>query len=610
MPRSDLKWIDLTDFRAGIVHNLGYFSPGSGLSGYGPGQQGMASMDSTFACIALPGGGLGPLPRQDWTYARNSPAAGGNVATWGVSFYIFGPIFPPTGMPLASTDIDAGIAYYGLNVRDVTSTTHPVEFFLGFEGVTGDHATRRTRVVRDRVFAVGNTFTGAANQSQPIETIDATNFGPNTLFAPVYFTAGHLNPDDTTQAGPTTIGINYQEPRTTYNAAAAKSFADLWPDPSNTNRGSGANGHDTDFVYRYNDAPFVHSVGGLMVYFQQRIVFLHRGGRSHYWKNGATIIGDGVKSNDEVIWTVPNGISFDPANYVNLNASGGAGYGTVHPLTASDLFLVKHSGGAVLIQGDLDNPTIRDLVNVTSTGGTECIGATSIAGFIYGVNRDGVYAWEGGDSSNFLSPQLPPDFWLSTASENMLDYKGSFATWNNKVLVPNGWVYDITNSGWWRMMDPSVFAPNQWRVNPVNGYLYGCTATVADDGTNLTTGFIRGFNPSKGANSYSWKSQPMFVQDPQRLVTVRECDFTVQGTGTIVVTVLDDTDTASGPAQTLTLAGPSTVPQFLRASLAGRAAANVKVKIVATGAGAGADPAPVIYHARFGYEEREKAATA
>ena len=72
-PESDLQWLDLADFSAGIYDN----SHVSGTNPNVPGPTNAADPDHTFSCIALPKGGLGPLPALSTVTAWPGPTVTG-----------------------------------------------------------------------------------------------------------------------------------------------------------------------------------------------------------------------------------------------------------------------------------------------------------------------------------------------------------------------------------------------------------------------------------------------------------------------------------------------------------------------------------------------------
>lgn len=126
--------------------------------------------------------------------------------------------------------------------------------------------------------------------------------------------------------------------------------------------------------------------------------------------------------------------------------------GTLGVVTIDQLLVVKHRDGGALVSGDLDNPTIQRFPYIESTGGVICKGVHCSIGFVYG-SRNGIFVWNGGASTEKLSPQLDGFFWNHTDGSDAETYAGSrgrMTDWNEFVLVPNNYLYDIERQSWWR----------------------------------------------------------------------------------------------------------------------------------------------------------------
>jgi hypothetical protein len=542
-------WIDLSDFRPGIVHNLGWNSIGSGLVGSAPAPDGAASMENTFRCIAIPSGGLGPLPVQDWTYSR--PSLSASVPNWKVQLFVNGPIGA------------VGSMLTGLFDPRSLSTTHLVDFYLSVEGIVSG-TNRATQWLQDRVRETGPTLT--AGHTTVIENVNAaasnlTNFSAGQM------TAHYLT--HTTGTMPVVVR-NYQSVDGSVGSGLA-----AFPDPASTS---------VEFVF---GAPFNASVMGPPLSHQGRIVLFTD-----------NFFGTGLKRpNDFFFMTVPQGVAAESSTASVVTQDSLTGIGVAASISASDLLVITHTKGAALIQGDVVNPTVRRMPGVVSTDGAMTIGVQTPAGFVYGVNRGGIYAWVG-ESSQLLSPQLPDDFWVVGNGNGIINHMGRFELWNDWVMCPNNWVYDIALGSWWRIEDPSVFAAYEWQQNPYNGYVYG-NAPVWTDGGSTMSGYIRGFNRNVGAHSWSWQSQPL-ARTRNRVVEVRDVDLACQGAGTVAVTFTARDGTTA--TNTYTLSGSTTLTQYLRATFAVQGT-DVKVKMVATGTG-GAGVAPVVHSLHIGYSTR------
>jgi hypothetical protein len=547
-------WIDLADFTPGIVHYLAQAATGPTQVGSAPGRDGAASIENTYRCICLPNGGLGPMPANNWNYSR--PSMDATIATWRMQFFVYGP--------LTQDYIDP---------RSM-AVTHPVEFHLAAEGNAGG-ATRRHRWYRDRVFQGGPTL-AAANVDQ-IKAVDVAST-VTTQFNPTSFAAHYMDVGGGQGAYPAVLA--------SYNALAGNI----------TGGYTGAFPNSTSVATVAAAVPYLFtwtSGGGWILSHQGRVVeFLPV---SNTW--GPSVYSEQI--NDYFQFSSPQLAGQDGTTRSIVTQDSMAGVGAVGSISASDLLIVTHGRGGVLVQGDLANPTVRRMPGVVPTGGTECTGIPTPVGFVYGVNRGGIYAWSGGDSSTLLSHQLPEDCWIIPNTASILRYKGRFALWQNWIMCPGNWVYNIPTSSWWRMEDPAVNLFYEWMVNPVNGYCYGNVPLWTDGGAQMV-GYINGFDRSTGTHSWSWQSQPL-ARTRNRTLSIRDVDLVCQGAGTIAVTFT----AADGTTQTntYTLSGSTTLSQYLRTTF-GVVGNDVKVRFLATGTG-GAGVAPVLHVAHIGYNERQ-----
>lgn len=163
--------------------------------------------------------------------------------------------------------------------------------------------------------------------------------------------------------------------------------------------------------------------------------------------------------------------TMNPYNKLLIAEDDVSEIGTIGVTTVDQLLIVKHHTGGAMISGDLDNPSIRRLPYIESTGGVICKGANTPIGFVYGSNN-GIYVWAGGDSTQKLSTQLDGFFWDHTNGSTEETYAGSrgrMAYWNNLVCVPNNFLYDIEAQSWWRFKVTDLL-PISADIAPYNCY--------------------------------------------------------------------------------------------------------------------------------------------
>lgn len=541
--KTDSQLVTFSDFSPGIVQRIGTL----GAVANSPAALGSASITNTYRCISLPGGGLGPLPKNTTALSftdrstANLPAGVTAVAT---GFHIYGPLYK---------DSLAGTVLF----PPLTSTT-PFELHLGYEYVS---AGSQVQVWRRYPYYAGADSSIVVNT----ETSSVTN-----IFGPTYFVTGSMNQTDPLQFGfPIVVG-SWNQVR---DPMENDDYCFIFPDPAST------------VTAQTNTPRALGSLGtiGPVISHQHRIIMLGRN-QSFHGANAAI-----APTNEGVSWTLPNSYTVE-AGAVQFGPEAPYGYGAWGSLTSSDLLLIKHYGGAYLIQGDINNPIVRRFPSVMGTNGVEVLGAATSLGFVYGVKNDGVYAWQGGDASVLLSPQLEDGFWQAATSTYM--FAGQFASWGDLILCPNNFVFDSKSSSWWKIEDTNnVYYC--WQIDPFNNVAYGLKATFSDvNGT-----FARGYDSGSPALNFSWQSQPFSVFDRRRC-KIRAAYIRAQGSGTVTLTFTSNEgagSVVSSPnAMTVSTTGPSSVK--LPMNVFGT---EFTMRIVSDGGSA----APIVYEVALEVEE-------
>ncbi len=301
--------------------------------------------------------------------------------------------------------------------------------------------------------------------------------------------------------------------------------------------------------------------------------------------------------------------------------------GVLGVVTADELLVVKARGGGALVRGDLDNPTVRRMPHIQSTGGITSKGAQTPLGYVYGA-RTGVFVFDGGDVTKKLSRQIDGFFWNPYEEED-ISLEGSygrFAYWNDMVFVPNNFVYDVESDSWWKLDDRFVIDldPLTYQAWPhYNIYLnnntgrlfcfpYKCTETTADN-----TGRVwHVLDDTFLATQYSWQSHPL-VETRGRRQSFRDVRLvvTARAAAEIVVTLTgydEEGDTVATRTVSFTV-DPSNadLPQIMRKDIATNFAAEyVQVRLQATSGTLAdpdfADPAPKIHSVRLGLSPRQR----
>lgn len=496
MREDALVWDEIRDFRPGIVQRSvgdqsGTSQPaaaGSAIPPYfGLGPKGSAAQLGTFGCYALPQGPLCPLPGQDYTF---------NIAfnpgyTCPIVFQTGLVVMPqtPSGGPFLP---DVG----------VIPTNPQVGIYAGYIFANPGSSLMQHKVYRWSLFR-GNNSTGAL----------VTNF----------IIQHNTQPNITSSSG------MYMAP---FEAIVGVATAPTRDVAFYSEDATGA------AVIQYSDSATLGATvnGQLLMMHQQRLVSLVNlagqlvvtspGGNTDAW----------MLLNEAIQFTLPG--LYGPAGPEYLGTEIPYGYGVMASQSASDLLMVKHSGGGLLVQGDLAAPIVRRLPEVASTYGSTCYGAATPVGYVYGQNHGGVYAWSGGDTSQLLSGQLQDGFWLpptwvnSGTGYDITPYRGKFCFWKDWVLTPNGWLYDTLTGGWWQLQQSSPASCSEWAVDPYTNRLFGSvpSSTVTN---NTLVPMILGWNPAQPAHSYQWTSNPVWMvqNQPWAEGELRWIILEIQGTG-------------------------------------------------------------------------------
>lgn len=527
-----VQLLTFSDFSPGIVQRIGTV----GAVANSPSPIGAASITNTYRCISLPGGGLGPLPKNTTTLSftdRSTTALPAGVTAAATGFLLYGPVYKESS-----------------GGQFATLSATPFEIHLGYEYVSGGSQVQTWRKYPYY----------SADASVVINTESNT---PTTPFGPTYFTLTCM-----ADATPTTLGYPvivgcWNQVR---DPDEGDNYCYIYPDP-------------TDATTVVTDAPLsLGTVAGVVFSHQSRLCFFIRGRTLHGANSGVTPINEGIR------WTLPNESTVETVGVAQFGLEAPYGYGAWGSLTSSDLLLIKNHGGAYLIQGDINNPIVRRFPSVLGTNGVEVIGTASNVGFVYGVNNDGVYAWQGGDASLLLSPQLEDGFWQAPTSTYR--FAGQFQSWGDLILCPNNYIFDTKTNAWWRIEDTATRLYYAWQIDPMNNIAYGLRPTFSD----VSPIYAGGYSSSTPAVNYSWQSQPFNVFDRRR-TQIRGVYLTAQGSGTVTITFTSDEGAgsiiSSPNVPTLSTTGPTRVRLPMQAF-----GSEFVMRVVSDG---GATAAPIIY---------------
>jgi hypothetical protein len=534
-PDPGLTYVTIDDFRPGIISQAKYAYQANDNSAPVPwlGKPGAAQQAGTAGCIALPNGGLAPLPGIVKTVSSGFTPASGATA------YINGAVIH--GLAFNDDEIVYGIETKFANARQFQLTS-----YIDGVGVTSP------------IFGVG-------------PATDTGTSGINALTGALT----RVNPTTPTQPGQPCIALAY----TFAQDAGAIFYNWLYPNPAATGSFS---------LYT-----FVPSYNSLCLTHQNRVVEL--GVTNYPWVG--TVGGQPTvfPTNETFNYTDPpnsNVMGAQNEVFVEEDPSGVGAWGSI---SAGELFMVKHAGGGVIVSGDLNSPTVTYLGGVTPTYGTLNQSAQTLVGLVYASNDNGVWAWQGGMTSQKLSGNLNDDFWALPTQGGISFSATSLGDW---LCMTNGWVFDTANGGWWKLNTPG-FVPLYYGTKADGSGIWA----VALSFLHASDPVIAEYSYASPSNSYTWKSYPL-AQTKDRNISIQEVVVRCQGNGAITL-VFEGVTGTTGTTLPTPVNINSTQPVMVRMDVGSTAgtfqAQDVTLSIASVGTGSG--PAPTVYSVSIGFTE-------
>jgi hypothetical protein len=309
--------------------------------------------------------------------------------------------------------------------------------------------------------------------------------------------------------------------------------------------------------------------------------------------------------NEAFSYTDPPESSTWPHQFEIFGPENPFGYGAVNSVSAGELFCVKCRGGAIVIQGDLNNPTVTSLPGVRSTGFIYGRTDTDQNGMYYCADRQGAWLWNGGNTSQKISNQLDDEFFATTnlpGGINSPFYGYYIQRWSDWMLFNNNWIYNSTAGSWWRLADPSVNGPYFWYVPGYDSKnMFMGLATVPNSATN----WLFQYDRSVPGPFFTWQSLPIKIPSEDRTSTAREVVIRASNpygdaAPQIGVTLIDDKGNLVGLDTWTMTAGINTIQETrLNARLSQTTTVAVRLSC------GGTTFAPVVHGLSMGYRVRE-----
>lgn len=150
-----------------------------------------------------------------------------------------------------------------------------------------------------------------------------------------------------------------------------------------------------------------------------------------------------------------------PSFFAPSNSNFIGSWGSV---STGEFFIVFQGQGGAIIYGDVSFPTsVLNLPGVIGTGKAIGPAAPTSMGLVYPTDTAGVYVWNGSNTAEKISTQIPDDQVIRSQYTADLFNASAFApclthhdVWNNWVMFANNWMYDIETNSWWQVEDPSI----------------------------------------------------------------------------------------------------------------------------------------------------------
>jgi hypothetical protein len=536
-----ISYFDITDFSPGIYDNsvIASNTPNP-TTGLFPAPPGAADVSATFGCIAEPNGGLGPLP-----------ALSGAPGQSGLSF-------DNMGISVAGTTID-------------------------ITGLINTFQTENDELVivkTDNISPGTNQTTGAISYLVSLAAATAItgssqnyNYVPNNKnncaypFMTVIDNSGPIQP---------VVVLPIDGP------SGPNSNLLLFPSVASPTS------YTVDTITQLPLGPaFGH---------QGRIVVIRRN-NSYGWPYAVTIYPPELFN-----YTDPPETETWPSQEEVFGPENPHGYGCMTSVSAGELFCVKRRGGAIIIQGDLNNPTVTTLPGVQSTGNLYGRSDTDQNGSYYCSEYKGAWVWNGGNSSQKISAQLDDNFFSVEIPIIDTTYYGYYCQrWSNWMLFSNNWVFNSTTGSWWRLDDPSVKS-FFWYVPSWDSQQMFAALPTVDSGAEP---WLWEYDLNTPRSSFTWQSLPIKLPSEDHTSTVRELvirasNAYADAAPQIIATLIDDKGNATTlPTWTMTT-GTNTVQEW-RVNSAVKQTTTIAVNLACSGT----TYAPVVHGLSLGSRARE-----
>jgi len=290
-------------------------------------------------------------------------------------------------------------------------------------------------------------------------------------------------------------------------------------------------------------------------------------------------------------------------------------------MSVGEFWYVMASGGAVSINGDIQNPTsATNLPGVQSAGNAIGEAIPTPLGLVYCTDNEGVWTWNGGNTATKLSMNMPDNIWLRTPPTVPL--VGGLATvntgpnyrnglWGDWMLFAGNWMLDTFTGAWWQIENPLTVNMQVWcGSQPGAANFFYSSPGMAQNAAGNSTVPIYLWDKNKLANNWTWVSNP--IPSPGSGVTylaVEICASNMTGQPA-TITITPSSPPGRRPYANQIIPAPPTVftippltAGYRKAYAVGWDDYNICVNVTAT-AFSPSLQAPVLHELNLGYKMR------
>lgn len=463
---SPMQWVHIDDFSPGCYDGSNISSEHPILSSV---PLGAANLDTTFACSAIAGGALGPLP----TIVDSAP---------------FSAL---SGLPGASTE-----AVITCFITTPQLDDGNYEIFVVYEADDGT-----THYVAAFSFeAPGGPLNGVTGPTN------------NSASTPGFFGAPY--PAFTRMS----VGGTGNPPPVLVFPGSVATDA------------NGANGHL--WVYPPLLAPTTFdcqdlivsasSTTGQVICYGNRVICLV--GQDYSWPAGG-----GINTNENINYTDPPESSAYGDQLAILSIETPWGYGAWGTESVGELMLIKKYGGGVILYGDINDPTsVIRMPSVQSTGDMVGRACPTLSGLIYCSQDQGAWVWDGGNTSQKISDNIDDKFFdLESGVIQSNNYGFFVERWQKWIMFSGNVIYDTEKGSWWKLyprlgldLGSLVGRDIFWYSLTQNGNQMATAPLLITDNAQA---FFSTFDNEVPSPEYQWESLPIHVnQNADRVLDVRQ----------------------------------------------------------------------------------------